>query len=170
VAANGTTDDGGRAAYLAALRALARRRLTEVQLHERLTRRGFDDGAIVAAVDRCRNDGFLDDRLFAQLFVEGRPKAVGDARLVAELVKRGIDRDAARATVRAARVDEGTRLAQAVDRLYRARPSLDYPHAARALERLGFPAAGIYRELRARAALEFGMRPPDFEDSSGERA
>jgi regulatory protein len=141
-----------------------------VQLRERLSRRGFDDQAIEAALARCRTAGFLDDRLFAQLYVEGKRKAVGDARLVAELVRRGIDRHAARAAVEAAQRGEGARLDAAIDRLYRTRPSLDYPHAARALERLGFPAARIYRHLGARAALEFGTNEPSFEDSSATQA
>ena len=153
-------------AYAAALRALALRRLTEVQLRERLSRRGFADDAVA----RCRGEGYLDDRLFAQLYVEGRRKAVGDARLVAELVRRGIEREAARAVVDAAEFDEGARLDSAIERLYRIRPALDYPHAARALERRGFPAPSIYRRLGARAALEFGIDDRGFEESPGGRA
>ena len=157
-------------AYAAALRALAQRRLSEVQLRERLSRRGFSDEAVAGAVARCRADGFLDDRLFAQLFVEGRHKAVGDARLVAELVRRGIEREAARAVVETAEYDEAARLDAAVERLFRTRPTLDYPHAARALERLGFPASSIYRRLGTRAALEFRMDDRAFEDSPAARA
>ena len=157
-------------AYAAALRALALRRLTEVQLRERLSRRGFADDAVDGAVARCRGEGYLDDRLFAQLYVEGRRKAVGDARLVAELVRRGIEREAARAVVDAAEFDEGARLDSAIERLYRIRPALDYPHAARALERLGFPASSIYRRLGTRAALEFRMDDRAFEDSPAARA
>ncbi len=157
-------------AYAAALRALAARRLSEVQLWNRLTRRGFPDEAVAAAVARCRADGFLDDRLFAQLYVDGRRKAVGNVRLVAELVRRGIERESARRVVETAEYDETARLDAAIARLYRVRPGLDYPHAARALERLGFPAPSIYRRLGARAALEFGDDGGAFEDSSLERA
>jgi regulatory protein len=129
---------------------LAQRRLTEVQLRERLARRGYADDDVRSAVESCKRDGFVDDALFAQLFVDGRPKAVGDARLVAELVRRGIDRDAAKASVASAERDQDGRLALAIDKLFRTRPNLSYPSAARALERLGFPAAAIYRHLRER--------------------
>ncbi len=138
-------------ARVAALKLLAARRLTESQLWQRLARRGYDDDAIAEAVERCRRDGSLDDRLFATLFVDGRAKALGDARLVGDLVKRGIDRDAARLSVREAERSEDDRLAAAVEKVFRTRPGISYPSAARALERLGFPTAGIYRALRARS-------------------
>jgi regulatory protein len=146
-------------ARAAALRALAFRRLTEAQLWERLARKGFDDEAIRDAVARCKADGYLDDRLFAQLYVDGKRKAVGDARLVAELVRRGIDREAAARSVDAAVNDQDARLRAAIEKLYRTRPTLAYPSVARALERLGFPAPAIYRHLRARAAVEFEDSP-----------
>ena len=138
-------------ARAAALRILAQRRLSEAQLWARLERRGYSDEETRAAVESVKHDGFLDDALFARLFVDGKMKALGDARLVAELVRRGIDRDAARRSVATAERSETQRLDAAVDKLFRTRASLSYPSAARALERLGFPAPAIYRTLRVRA-------------------
>ena len=159
-----TRDPGARekpkaSARLTALRLLAARRLTEVQLRARLVRRGYDEDEIRAAVASCRSNGFLDDALFAQLFVDGRGKSVGDARLVAELVLRGIDRDAAKRSVASASRAEEDRLHGAIDKLFRTRRALSYPSAARALERLGFPAPAIYRTLRDRMAREFPSDP-----------
>jgi SOS response regulatory protein OraA/RecX len=129
---------------------LARQRLTESQLWTRLARRGYEEDEVRGAVESCKRDGFIDDALFAKLFVEGRVKAVGNARLVAELVRRGIDRDAARESVAGAERDQDARLVSAVEKLFRTRSNLSYPSAARALERLGFPASAIYRRLRER--------------------
>jgi len=143
-------------ARVAALRLLAQRRLTESQLHARLARKGFDDEAAAAAVASCKRDRLLDDDLYAALYVETKRAAVGDARLVAELVKRGIDRDAARERVAAAGEPESERIGAAYERLRRASPALSYQSAARKLERLGFPASLIYRFLRERAGAELG--------------
>jgi regulatory protein len=135
-------------ARLVALRLLAQRRLTEAQLWARLERRGYAPEETREAVESVKRDGFLDDQLYARLFIDGRAKALGDARLVAELVKRGIDREAALASVRGAERSEIDRLEAAQAKLFRTRPGLSYPSAARALERLGFPAPAIYRQLR----------------------
>ncbi len=143
-----------------ALRLLAQRRLTEIQLWTRLERRGYSDGEIREAVESCKRDGFVDDILFAQLFIDGRMKAVGNARLVAELVRRGIDRDAAKRSVSSAEHVEGERLEAAIDKLFRTRSSLSFPSAARALERLGFPASEIYRRLRSHARAAFEREDP----------
>ena len=139
-----------------ALRALAQRRLTAAQLAAKLQRKGFDDAAVDAALASCKRDGLLDDGLFALLYVEGRRGSVGDARLVAELVKRGIDRDEARSRVTAAAAPEHERIALAYDRLRKAKPDLSYQSAARRRERLGFPASLIYRVLRERAGVDLG--------------
>ena len=137
-------------AYVTALRSLAQRRLTEAQLWSRLERKGFEDDEIVEAVARCKRDGYLDDRLYAELYVSGTRKAVGDARMVAALTAKGIDREIARVSVERGPTNERERCNAALDTLRRRRPDIGYPSAARSLERLGFPASVIYAILRER--------------------
>jgi regulatory protein len=151
-----STPHGDRRARLAALRLLAQRRLTEAQLHAKLERKGFEADAVASAVASCKRDRLLDDTLYAALYIEGKRAPVGDARLVAELVKRGIDRDAARERVAESETPESERVEIAYARLRRTQPSISYPSAARRLERLGFPASSIYRALRDHAGADLG--------------
>jgi regulatory protein len=141
---------------------LAQRRLTEAQLFAGLSRKGYDAQTAAATIERCKAEGYVDDRLFAKLFVEGRIRALGNARLVAELVTRGIAREAALESVTTTDRSEETRLAQAIDKLFRTRPQLSYPSAARALERLGFPAAAIYRRLRHHVIANGDLLAEDY--------
>jgi regulatory protein len=137
-------------AYVSALRSLAQRRLTEAQLWSRLERKGFEDDEIADAVARCKRDGYLDDKLYAELYITGARKAVGDGRMIAALAAKGVDREIARASVQSGPMDERARCNAALDALQRRRPEIGYPFAARALERLGFPASLIYAVLRER--------------------
>lgn len=143
-----------RTARVAALAMLAQRRLTEAQLWKKLETRGYEHDDIACAVTSCKADGYIDDRLYASLYVEGARKAVGDARLCAELVKRGIDREAALVVIADAEIDESARIEAAYRKIRRIQPQLAYPSIARKLERLGFPTSLIYRVLRAFAAAD----------------
>lgn len=141
-------------AYAAALGFLARRRLTEAQLRARLERRGYDDDAIGAAVSRCKEERYLDDALFAALYIERARDAKGDRRLVGELIRRGLDAQSAQRALAEASHSERDRCIEALAKLRRTQPRASYPSLARSLERRGFPASLIYAILREAALLD----------------
>lgn len=139
-------------AYAAALAFLARQRCTEARLWEHLERRGYDDETARATIERCKSEGYVDDRLYARLYAQGKRKPVGNQRLIGELIRKGIDGEAAAEAVASLEVDQDSRCTAAFERLLNGHPAINYPLAARRLERLGFPAATIYRVLRGHAA------------------
>jgi regulatory protein len=85
----------------AALRLLTLRDRSERDLGGRLCRKGFSTAEITAALERCRELGYLDDERYARqraksLLTSGR--AVG-RRLLTELKQQGIDEELARTAV-----------------------------------------------------------------------
>ncbi|MFO7981958.1 MAG: regulatory protein RecX [Desulfuromonadales bacterium] len=77
----------------AALRLLAHRDRSEVELARRLARRDFPEEEIQAVLERCRQLGYLDDLRFARLRARSlydNGRAVG-RRLLQDLIQHGVD-------------------------------------------------------------------------------
>ena len=83
-----------RRAYNYAVSLLAHRDHSEKELMEKLSRKGYTDGA-EAAIEKLRNSGYVSDERFAKLYVrELRSlKKYGKRRIEQELYRKGIDRD-----------------------------------------------------------------------------
>jgi regulatory protein len=99
----------GSEALPAALRLLARRGRSEVELAGKLRLKGFSEEAIADAMTRCRQLGYLDDARFArerarELMRGGR--AVG-RRVLADLQRRGVTETLALAAVEEAAQEFG---------------------------------------------------------------
>ncbi|MBA3658244.1 MAG: regulatory protein RecX [Gemmatimonadales bacterium] len=81
------------AAYHTILRALGRRAYARADLARRLVRRGHAKDAVEAGLVRAEAAGFLDDAAYALHYVQTRaPNGRGPARLVRDLLSRGVDR------------------------------------------------------------------------------
>jgi regulatory protein len=146
-------------AYLAGLKLLARRELSEAQLRARLARRGFGDDDIETAVARLSRERALDDRRTAlacartDLAVRRR----GRFRVVRQVEALGISPATARAAVNEAfaDVDETVLLEQALDRRLRKGSTLDEPATLRRTHRYlvaqGFDPVRVAELLRRRS-------------------
>ena len=79
----------------AALTFVAYRPRSEREVRDRLRRREFAPAAIDAAIERLRGWRYLDDRAFAEYWVENRAEHAprGRRALEAELRAKGVDRD-----------------------------------------------------------------------------
>lgn len=79
-------------AYRYCLRRLTGAPCTEQQLREGLVKRGYDEAVVDDVLHRLRTAGLVNDRLFAQLWVESRARSKGLTAPVlrAELRRKGI--------------------------------------------------------------------------------
>lgn len=101
--------DSGRSEierYLYSL--VARGAYTRFQLECKLQARTADGDLVEELLETCEQAGYIDDDLYARLFVESR-EDWSRRRLVDELQKRGIDRGMAREVVSDSVGDERTR-------------------------------------------------------------
>jgi regulatory protein len=85
-------------AYVAALKLLARRELSEVQVRQRLARRGHDEDAIDDAVARLRQERAIDDDRVAAAIARTQTtiRRHGRLRVRREIERAGISAAAAR--------------------------------------------------------------------------
>jgi regulatory protein len=80
-------------AWRALLRALERRNFSVVELRRRLRKKGHTPEAIEFAIGRALSTRLLDDRAFAQRYVESRSaRGRGPSRLRRDLTVLGVDR------------------------------------------------------------------------------
>lgn len=142
-----------RPVFLTALRLLAAKRLSKMQLAKKLHDRGFAADVVRDAVDECERRRYLDDRTFAQLYVTSaiEKKPVGRMRLLRDLIKQGIDGDLAREVVAATDAGEEERLECAIRKLEASRPGERFDRLARRLVNLGYTPPVVARALRRRA-------------------
>ena len=90
--------------YVTALRLLARRELSSLQVRERLHKRLFPPDVIDTALVRLQEEGALDDRrtAFAYARTAVKLKSRGRIRLIREIEALGVDTETAHEAVSAA--------------------------------------------------------------------
>jgi regulatory protein len=81
-----------RSALATALRLLARRDMTRVELAHRLRHKGFDEPQVAEALAACDRYGYLDDRRVAQSRLQAlERRGWGPLRVQQELRRMGLD-------------------------------------------------------------------------------
>jgi len=131
-------------AFDLAVHLLGLRPHSELEIRQKLHRRGCLPNAIDEVVSRVKRLGYLDDAAFAQALVTHRSRTRGPALMAAELATRGIDRDVIREALRA--VDHPAQV-EAARRLAARRPHPDRRVIASRLLRRGFPSDVIREAL-----------------------
>ena len=144
-------------AYLTALKQLARRELSEAQIRQRLSRRGFTPDDIDPAIARLLQDGSLDDARVAAAIARSQLslKKRGARRVLREITAAGIASALADRAVAEvyADVDGEALLAAAIDRRLGTRRLDDDREMARLFRYLigqGFDSERAMAALRKR--------------------
>ena len=122
----------GSEALAYALRLLARKGYSRAALKAKLAAR-FGEAEAEAALGRLEAMGYLDDRAYAQAFVETRARRYGPKKLRALLLARGVPEEVVEEVLPEARVEE------ALEVLRRYRHRGDKARAVRFLAGRGFP-------------------------------
>jgi len=134
----------------AALRLLARREHSHVELVHKLTRRGWPQAEVGSVVDDLAEENLQSDERFAESYVRSRvARHYGPVRIRAELGERGIDRALAERALREQEVDWFALAADWYERRYGKDPVDDLKEKSRrqqALARRGFSHEHV-REL-----------------------
>jgi regulatory protein len=145
-------------AYVAGLRLLARRELSEAQVRQRLARRGYQEDEVEAAVARLLEERALDDRRVASAIAhtETRVRGRGRLRVKRQIEAAGISGPLAQEAVDAvfAELDSDELLATALEKRLRGRPAIaddrEFQRLYRFLITQGFDADRVVAALRSR--------------------
>jgi regulatory protein len=158
-----------------ALKALAQRAHSTGELKEKLRRRAERVSDVDEVIARLKDNGYLDDRRFAESFAASRlsNEGLGKGRVLLDLRQRRVTPALAEKTVRAVyeEVDEQALIDDFIRRKYRKTPreglfqdEKDLAAAYRRLVRAGFRSGDIVRALKRFAkdpGLLDGFEPPE---------
>ena len=135
--------------YQKALQLLATRAHFRRELEAKLRQRGYPGEEIEAALAKLTEEGYLDDRATARVFVESRQgrTSEGRSRLRAELIKRGAPDDAVEAALAELTPEDDMAAARDAAESWRRKGGLDPRALARHLERKGFSRRAIVSVL-----------------------
>jgi regulatory protein len=144
-------------AYLAALKMLAGRELSEAQVRQRLERRKHDPKDIDAAIERLKSNGNIDDARAAAMIArrETTVRRRGKARVTSRIRAAGIASSVADHAVQQAfqEVDADALLEAALERRLRGRTTIDddkeFNRLYRYLVGQGFEPDRVLTRLRA---------------------
>jgi len=150
--------DTDRAAYLDALKLLARRELSEAQVRQRLARKAHEDAAIDAAVQRLRDGRALDDARVAEAIArrETSIRRRGRARVRLQIQRAGIDSTTAKRIVdrHFDGIDDDALIEAALNKRLRGRDTIaddkEFQRLYRFLAGQGFEGDLIMRVLQRR--------------------
>jgi regulatory protein len=149
--------DEATRAYVAGLKMLSRRELSEAQVRQRLARKQFEEDDINAALERLRRQRAVDARRAALACPrsEVRQKNRGRARVLRQVEGLGIATPVARAAVAEVfeELDERALLEQALERRLRRGPLTDAASARRVHRYLlaqGFDPSQVMTAIRGR--------------------
>lgn len=92
-----------------ALRLLARREHSRIELQRKLGRVDADPGMLEALLDDLESRGLLSDRRFAEVTVHSKGARYGNARLLQALARQGVDTELAAQVLQPLRFTERER-------------------------------------------------------------
>jgi regulatory protein len=145
--------ESAQAAYTEAVKRLARQPQSRAALRQRLLRLGYAEVAVDGALDRAREDGYLNDQEFAASLVRRRTRGRGHALIAQELRAKGIEEGAAASALAALDGDAEAEQALTLGRsLLAHRRVVDSQalvvYIAPRLSRRGFSSGLVYRVCR----------------------
>lgn len=102
-------------AFQKALVLVSYRPRSEAEIHQKLTRGGFDPGTIQLAIERLRKAGLVQDQTFAQSWIENRStfRPRSRAYLAFELRRKGVNDETIQSALAQAAEDDQLALAAA---------------------------------------------------------
>lgn len=144
-------------AFEAAVRLLALRPHSALELRRKLRRRGCPREEVDAALERVRDLGYQSDAGFAESLVRARTTSRGRVAMAADLAARGVDRAVAAEAL--SEVTPEVEL-EAARRVASRMSAVDPARLGGRLQRRGFSAETVRAVMRERAAAR-GEDPLD---------